>query len=334
MRRGVTYALGSDVVRGATIAVLGERIIDMVPTGDQGGYRALPGGSPANVALALARLEMNPILLGRRADDGLATVLDEHLRASGLSLDGVVTADGLSMLAVCTRNADGSVGYAFYHRDSPDLNWTAEGLTRALALMTERGAVAWHTGSLVSWLGDGADALIDAWHGARERGDMTLSYDPNIRPGVQRREIMRGRVEQFISAAHIVKASDEDGAYLYPDVALDDVCAQWAASGPNLVVLTRGEDGATVWRGDEPPMSVPGYPAVVADTVGAGDTVSAALLAGLSNDFGRDSADRLARLPHGKVRAVVEFALAAAAITCSRPGADPPSSEEVIDFFA
>jgi fructokinase len=211
---------------------------------------------------------------------------------------------------------------------------TAEDLSRALALMTERGAVAWHTGSLVSWLGDGADALIDAWHRARERGDMTLSYDPNIRPGVQRREIMRGRVEQFISAAHIVKASDEDGAYLYPDVALDDVCAQWAASGPNLVVLTRGEDGATVWRGDEPPMSVPGYPAVVADTVGAGDTVSAALLAGLSNDFGRDSADRLARLPHGKVRAVVEFALAAAAITCSRPGADPPSSEEVIDFFA
>lgn len=320
-------------MRGATIAVLGERIIDMVPTDDEGGYRALPGGSPANVALGLARLEMNPILLGRRANDGLAMMLDEHLRAGGLSLDGLVTADGQSMLAVCTRNVDGSVGYAFYHRESPDLCWTSKDLSRAMTLMAERKAVAWHTGSLASWLGDGVDALIDAWHRARDMGVMTLSYDPNTRPGLQGREIMCSRVEEFISAAHIVKASDEDVAYLYPGAAIDDVCAKWAASGPNVVVLTRGADGATVWRGDDTPLSVPGYPVVVADTVGAGDTVSAALLAGLSNDFGLDSADRLARLPQGKVRAVVEFALAAAAITCSRPGADPPNSAEVVNFF-
>lgn len=319
---------------GATIAVLGERIIDMVPTDDAGGYRALPGGSPANVALGLARLGMDPLLLGRRADDGMAVVLDEQLRANGLSREGLIEAGGLSMLAVCTRNPDGSVAYSFYHRDSPDLSWTPEDLARAMARMTSRGAVAWHTGSLVSWLGSGAEALLDAWRAARASGTLTLSYDPNARAGVQDREVMREQVEEFIASAHIVKASDEDVAYLYPGASVDDVCAQWAAAGPSIVVLTRGPQGATVWQPRTEPIQVPGHSVAVADTVGAGDTVTAALLAGFSGECGPDSAARLARLPRDQVRAVVAHATAAAAITCSRPGADPPTATEVEQFLA
>jgi fructokinase len=321
-------------VRGATIAVLGERIVDMVPVDDKGSYRALPGGSPANVALGLARLGMNPMLLGRRARDGFGAVLDEHMRASGLNLDGLIAADGLSMLAVCTRNSDGSVGYVFYHRESPDLCWTSKDLSRAMTLMTERKAVAWHTGSLVSWLGDGVDALIDAWHRAREIGGMTLSYDPNIRPDVQEPEIMRSRVEQFISSAHIVKASDEDVAYLYPEIAAEEVCARWAEAGPSLVVMTRGADGATVWQRDAEPLNVAGYQVAVADTVGAGDTVTAALLTGLASYLGPHSAESIARLPRAQVREIVERAAVAAAITCSRPGADPPDAGEVAQFIS
>lgn len=320
-------------MRSATIAVLGERIIDMVPTDDSGGYRALPGGSPANVALGLARLGMHPLLLGRRADDGLAIILDEQLLASGLSLDGLVAAGGLSMHAVCMRNPDGSMAYSFYHRDSPDLSWTPEDLSRALGLLAARGTVAWHTGSLVSWLGSGVEALLDAWRSARAAGNLTLSYDPNARPGAQDRDVMRDRVEDFIASAHIVKASDEDVAYLYPQTPADDVCARWAVSGPNIVVLTRGAQGATVWQPDAQPMHVPGHCVAVADTVGAGDTVTAALLAGLAGELGPGSEERLARLPGDQVREIVARATAAAAITCSRPGADPPTGTDVDQFL-
>ncbi len=318
---------------GATIAVLGERIIDMVPVGESGGYRALPGGSPANVALALARLGMDPLLLGRRANDGLAVILDGQLDASGLSLDGLVNAGGLSMLAVCTRNPDGSMAYSFYHRDSPDLSWTPEELSREMGHFAARGVVAWHTGSLVSWLGSGVDALLDAWRAARAAGNVTLSYDPNARSGAQDPDVMRDRVEDFIAAAHIVKASDEDVAYVHPQTPVDEVCARWAASGPSIVVLTRGVHGATVWRPGAEPLDVPGHNVAVADTVGAGDTVTAALLAGLADELGSGSVERLARLTGDQVRQIVARATAAAAITCSRPGADPPTAAEVDQFL-
>lgn len=314
------------------IAVLGERIVDFVPGDDPQSYRAVAGGSPANVALGVRRLGGEPVLLGRVGDDGLAGLLDRAITDNGLSTAALLRRSGPSMLAVCTRRDDGSVEYYFYYQGSPDLMWNADDLDEALGAAREAGALAWHTGSLVSWLGPGVDDVLAAWSAAHASGDLTLSYDPNARPGTVPREQMRDRVESFVRLSHVVKVSDEDLSFLYPDQAPESVCARWSTSGPTLVVLTRGPDGVAAWRGGRLVADVPGRPVVVADTVGAGDTITAALLVGLGDAGvlgGSRSASSMSDLDDASVRSILERAVCAAAITCSREGADPPTRAEV-----
>lgn len=309
------------------IAVLGERIVDFVPGDDPAAYRAVAGGSPANVALGVQRLGAPAVLLGRSADDGLAELLDRAITDNGLPTEGILRRDGSSLLAVCTRNEDGSVQYAFYYESAPDLKWTAADLAEALRTARDAGARAWHTGSLVSWLGTGVDDLVDAWRAASAQGDLTLSYDPNARPGTVPRAEMRERVETFVRDADVVKVSDEDLHYLYPERTPEVVCSEWVEAGPGLVVLTRGPHGVAAWRQGHGVIEVPGRSVTVADTVGAGDTISAALLVGLG-DAGVLGGD-LASLTDEQVREILERAVVAAAITCSREGAQPPTRAEV-----
>ena len=311
------------------IAVLGERIVDFVPGVDPQSYRAVAGGSPANVALGVRRLGGEPVLLGRAGDDGLAALLDRAIADNGLSTAALLRRTGPSLLAVCTRQDDGSVSYYFYYQGSPDLMWDADDLDEALGAARAAGATAWHTGSLVSWLGPGVDAVLTAWRAAHEAGDLTLSYDPNARPGTVPREAMRERVEAFVGLSHVVKASDEDLAFLYPGEEPQQVCARWAEQGPSLVVLTRGPRGLAAWRPGRPAIEVPGRAVKVADTVGAGDTVTAALLVGLGDAGALGAGGDIAALTDEAVRAILERAAAAAAITCSREGAQPPTRAEV-----
>lgn len=316
------------------IAVLGERIVDFVPGADPQAYRAVAGGSPANVALGVRRLGGEPVLLGRAGDDGLAGLLDRAIAVNGLSTAALLRRSGPSLLAVCTRQDDGSVSYYFYYQGSPDLLWDATDLGQALAAARAAGASAWHTGSLVSWLGPGVDAVLDAWRAAHDAGDLTLSYDPNARPGTVPREAMRRRVEDFVDLSHVVKVSDEDLDFLYPGEVAEEVCARWADRGPALVVLTRGARGLAAWRPGHPVIEVPGRPVTVADTVGAGDTVTAALLVGLGDAGALGAGDAIAGLSDDVVRAILERAAAAAAITCSREGAQPPTAAEVAAALA
>lgn len=314
---------------GPCIAVLGERIVDFVPVDDAHSYRAVAGGSPANVALGVRRLGGEPVLLGRAGDDGLAGLLDGAILENGLSTAALLRRTGPSLLAVCTRQDDGSVSYYFYYQGSPDLLWDESDLAEALSAARAVGASAWHTGSLVSWLGPGVDAVLAAWRSAHEAGDLTLSYDPNARPGTVPREAMRARVEDFVDVSDVVKVSDEDLAFLYPDESAEAVCERWSASGPALVVLTRGAEGLAAWRPGRSAITVPGRPVVVADTVGAGDTVSAAILVGLG-DAGALGADGdIGALDDETVRVILQRASVAAGITCSRQGAQPPTRAEV-----
>lgn len=311
------------------IAVLGERIVDFVPGEDPQAYRAVAGGSPANVALGVRRLGGDPVLLGRAGDDGLAGLLDRAIADNGLSTAALLRRTGPSLLAVCTRQDDGSVSYYFYYQGSPDLLWDEADLGEALAAARAAGATAWHTGSLVSWLGPGVDAVLAAWRAAREAGDLTLSYDPNARPGTVPQEVMRARVEDFVRLSDVVKVSDEDLAFLYPGEAPEAVCARWIEQGPALVVLTRGPQGLSAWRRDRDVVEAPGRPVEVADTVGAGDTVTAALLVGLGDAGALGAGGDIEGLSDDVVREILERAAVAAAITCSREGAQPPTRGEV-----
>jgi fructokinase len=311
------------------VAVLGERIVDFVPAADPQAYRAVAGGSPANVALGVRRLGGEPVLLGRTGDDGLAGLLDRAIDDNGLSTAALLRRTGPSLLAVCTRQEDGSVSYYFYYQGSPDLLWDKADLDEALGAARAAGATAWHTGSLVSWLGPGVDAVIAAWRAAHDAGDLTLSYDPNARPGTVPRELMRERVEEFVGLSHVVKASDEDLEFLYPDETPETVCARWVESGPSLVVLTRGSRGLAAWRPGRVVVEAPGTSVSVVDTVGAGDTVTAALLVGLGDAGALGGSAGLATLSDTDIQVILERAVAAAAITCSREGAQPPTRAEV-----
>lgn len=311
------------------IAVLGERIVDFVPGDDPQAYRAVAGGSPANVALGVRRLGGEPVLLGRTGDDGLTALLDRAVSDNGLSTAALLRRSGPSLLAVCTRQDDGSVSYYFYYQGSPDLLWDEADLGEALAAARAAGATAWHTGSLVSWLGPGVDAVLDAWRAARDAGDLTLSYDPNARPGTVPREVMRARVEDFVGLSDVVKVSDEDLAFLHPGEAPEAVCARWVEAGPELVVLTRGPQGLAAWRPGRQVVEVAGRPVTVADTVGAGDTVTAALLVGLGDAGALGSQGDIAALSDDVVEGILQRAAVAAAITCSREGAQPPTRAEV-----
>lgn len=311
------------------IAVLGERIVDFVPGEDPQDYRAVAGGSPANVALGVRRLGGEPVLLGRTGDDGLTALLDRAVSDNGLSTAALLRRTGPSLLAVCTRQEDGSVSYYFYYQGSPDLLWDAADLAEALAAARASGATAWHTGSLVSWLGPGVDSVLDAWRAAHAAGDLTLSYDPNARPGTVPREVMRDRVEDFVGLSDVVKVSDEDLAFLYPGEAPETVCARWVDAGPALVVLTRGPQGLAAWRPGRAVVEVPGRRVTVADTVGAGDTVTASLLVGLGDLDALGADGDIGALSDAEVRTILERAAMAAAITCSREGAQPPTRAEV-----
>ena len=311
------------------IAVLGERIVDFVPGDDPQAYRAVAGGSPANVALGVRRLGGEPVLLGRTGDDGLTALLDRAVSDNGLSTAALLRRSGPSLLAVCTRQENGSVSYYFYYQGSPDLLWDEADLGEALSAARAAGATAWHTGSLVSWLGPGVDAVLHAWRAARDAGDLTLSYDPNARPGTVAREVMRERVEDFVRLSDVVKVSDEDLAFLYPEESAEAVCARWVESGPGLVVLTRGPRGLAAWRPGRDMVEVPGRPVAVADTVGAGDTVSAALLVGLGDLGALGTGGDIATLSDTDIAMILDRAAAAAAITCSREGAQPPTRAEV-----
>ena len=311
------------------IAVLGERIIDFVPGGDPQSYRAVAGGSPANVALGVHRLGGEAVLLGRAGDDGLAYLLDRAITDNGLSTAALLRRTGPSVLAVCTRNDDGSVAYYFYYQGSPDFMWDATDLHEALGAARAAGASAWHTGSLVSWLGPGVEAVLAAWREAHEAGDLTLSYDPNARPGTVPRAVMRGRVEDFVVLSHVVKVSDEDLDYLYPGESPEDVCARWIEAGPSIVVLTRGPRGLAAWRPGRSVVEVPGHTVTVADTVGAGDTVTAALLVGLGDAGALGAGGDLSRVDDATLLRILRGAALAAAMTCSREGAQPPTRAEI-----
>lgn len=313
------------------VAVLGERIVDLVPEGEPNVYRAIAGGSPANVALGLARLGVTPLMLARSGGDGFARLLDNHLVANGLPTDAVLHVGGPSALAVVDRQADGSAKYDFWLDAAPDFAWTAKDLDDALAIVRGLGAAAWHTGSLASYAGGSCETVLAAYQQAHAAGDLVLSYDPNARPGMAPVDVMRTRVEAFVSAADVVKVSDEDLAHLYPGEDPGSVCERWLASGPVLVVLTMGGEGVRAWRAGHPVLQAVGPKVVVSDTVGAGDTLSAALLSGLADAGALRPRDEgaIAALSDEALQTILFRACVAAGITCSRAGANPPTKAEV-----
>lgn len=291
-------------------------------------YAALPGGGPANIALGLARLGTRSGFAGRFSAEGFGPWLREHLSSNGVDLSFSVDAREPATLAVVVFDDAGRASYTFYGPETADWQWSASELPASTGAFK-----AVHTGSLVATFEPSASVLAEWLEAVRRGGEAVISFDPNVRPGLISDPVAyRRRLERFASCAHIVKASDEDLAAVYPGEEVEIVAEAWLSGGAALVVVTEGERGATAFHASGARSSWAPPPVDVADTIGAGDAFSSALLACLAREgaLGRAA---LFDLGKAELERAMRQAVAASAFTCTRPGADPPTSGELADFL-
>ncbi|KAB1944380.1 carbohydrate kinase [Micromonospora sp. ALFpr18c] len=308
------------------IVVAGEALIDLVVSAE--GQRAVPGGSPANVAVTLARLDEPVRLLARIGTDEYGRQLTEYLSANRVDLAWAVRADEPTSVAVATLNAAGQASYEFRLAGTADWQWTPQELPE----LAGSPATALHTGSLALALAPGAQVLEGLLAREHRRDGLTVSIDLNLRPSiVTDRAAEQARVRRQVGLAHLVKASDEDLAWLYPDRTVSDVLAGWREAGVSCAVVTRGGEGAWLLAPDGALLEQPVVRTTVVDTVGAGDSFTGGLLAALAalDALGDRPADRLAAVTAQQWAEVLRQAATVAALTCGRRGADPPRRAEV-----
>ncbi|MFE3640466.1 carbohydrate kinase [Streptomyces sp. NPDC059169] len=303
------------------IVVAGESLIDLVPQRAAVGGEALPpllprlGGGPFNTAVALGRLGADVTFCSRVSTDGFGEALLDGLRAAGVGTSLVQRGPEPTTLAVAAIEADGSAGYGFYASGSAD---------RLFALPPElpAGVEALALGTCSLVLEPGASAYEALLHREAARGVFTL-LDPNIRPGlISEPDAYRARFTRWLASVTLLKVSEDDVKWLGGSPE------EWLGLGPAAVVLTHGERGLTVYTRDGAEISVPGVEVTVADTIGAGDTVNAALL----DDLARRAAlasEALLSLGSAGWTEVLSFAARAAALTCARTGAEPPYASDL-----
>ncbi|MFI0236824.1 carbohydrate kinase [Streptomyces sp. NPDC016845] len=305
------------------IVVAGEALIDLVPlsAGGDGGAPALRalaprlGGGPYNTAVALGRLGSATAFCSRVSRDAFGEALLDGVRAAGVDVAPVQRGDEPTTLAVASIGADGSAGYTFYVEGTADRLFAVPD-----ALPAGTRAVSFGTCSLV--LEPGASAYEELMRRAAAQG-LCTALDPNIRPGlIPDADAYRARFKSWLPSTTLLKLSEEDAEWL------GGTPREWLSAGPAAVVITRGGDGLTVLTRDGGEQSVPGERVDVVDTIGAGDTVNAALLHGLAQQDAL-SPSGVAGLSGEDWARLLRFAARAAAVTCSRAGAEPPYASEV-----
>jgi fructokinase len=305
------------------IVVSGEALMDVFAEGSTAtGLRldARIGGSPLNVAMGLARLAQPVAFFGAVSKGFLGDRLMQALRDEGIDLRCTARLDAPTTLSLVGLDAQGVPSYSFYGAGAADRQLPLQALAAAPP------ADAYHFGSyamVVEPVASTQRALVE-----RESARAVIAYDPNIRLNVEPDiQVWRDTLAWMLPHTALLKVSDEDLALLYPGRAPADLARQWLAAGVSLVVVTQGGEGAAAWHAGAE-VRTPPVPVSVVDTVGAGDTFQAALLVALA-ERGLLSKSALARLPTQALQAVLAFAAQAAAITCSRRGADLPRRPEL-----
>ena len=303
----------------STHLMVGEALVDIVATPD-GARPEHPGGSPANVALTLARLGKRPDLLTWLAEDDHGRAVTAHLTSSGVRVLPASYGALRTSTALARIDNHGTATYEF------DLDWQLPEmeLPGDLALV--------HTGSIAAVAPtQPEDALRDLLH--RASTTATITYDPNLRPSIMGDpHTVRPKVEALVKAADVVKVSDADLAWLHPGQQATAVAHQWVHEYEcAMVIVTEGGDGSVAILADGSQVSVPAEKVVVADTVGAGDSFMGALIAALDDQglLGAANRERLHAISPAQSAAILAYASRIAAITVSREGANPPHLDEI-----
>lgn len=308
------------------IVIGGENLIDFVQTSTENGlpvYTAKPGGSCYNVAMAAARQGQNVVYLTPISNDSLGNVLAQRLLDDGVHFAAPRSDKPTSLAVVSVNNSIPS--YQFYRNGTAERDVTLGGLTS----MMPSEAKVFHIGSLA--LIDGEDgAAWEAFFEAQAEAGVLTSLDPNARPVVVNdREPYVARILRMAKQAVVLKLSDEDLEYVFPDMSLDAAFdAMCNESNASLIVLTRGSQGCTA-RTSNLDISMPAALAdPLVDTVGAGDTFMATLLSECISR-GLLTSSELNALSEDDLRAILAKAGKAAAINCERQGCNPPVQQEL-----
>ena len=294
--------------------VCGEVVIDLIPDGTE--RRAVVGGGPANTAKALSKLGIATQFIDGISTDKYGQMALKELHKDGVLLDFVKFSDKPTCLAIVSLNAKGGASYEFVIDDTATFDFSHSWLPDA----TVSKPALLHIGTLVTAIEPAASVLFE-WS-SKVAKVAPIVFDPNIRPAVMidRAKYVK-QVERWISISNAVKVSDDDIYWLYPGQDLDKVAKRWLGMGPELIVVTFGDKGLAGYRKDSK-ISVDAKKVVVADTVGAGDTVGAILVEAIIEDG-------LDKLVNERLTSMLDRAAKAAAITVSRTGALPPSSDEI-----
>jgi fructokinase len=316
--------MSSDSRAGVGVTVIGEAVIDLLPAGPARTFQAAPGGGPYNVAIGLARLGHRASLMARLAQTAFGRILREHAEAEGVDLDAAPRAAEPATLAVVSLDAEARASYDFYFDGTADWQWTAEETGRA-----PEGSAVFHFGSIASWTPPGDARIAELAGRLHRRGDVLISYDPNVRPSLLLDNRHGQRVvERAIRLAHLVKASTDDVAWLYPDRSPGQVARGWLELGASVVVITSSADGAYAYTATGGPVRRPALDITVVDTVGAGDSFTAGLIGSLIGRGLQAPAD-LAGCPADQLSGALDDAILVASVNCERRGNDPPTAADV-----
>ncbi len=293
-------------------------------------FTAVAGGANANVAFALARREHPHQFLGRISNDLFGKQIRKHLADNSVSLDLSISAAEQSTLAFASIDDLGVADYSFYVDNTADWMWRAEELPTTDS-MAEMDASAIQFGCLTMAMEPG-NKIIETWLAEIfDSEQLTLSHDLNMRPALGHHvDSERERVEKLNRISTIIKASDADINWLYPDRDYEEVAQEWMGGLSKLVVITRGAEGAIVFRGQDR-VDIPGLTIDLEDTVGAGDTLMANLLVELDSveGLGEQPLKRIERLDIEDIEKAVKIAVVASAIACEREGCQPPTLREI-----
>ncbi len=276
------------------------------------------GGGPANTAKALARLGHDVYFIDGISSDQYGVMARKELADDEVKLDLALASDKPTCRAIVSLSESGGASYVFEIEGTATFDFSLDWLPDPSRFKPQ----VLHIGTLVTVIQPSADVLYDWALNVAEFAPIV--FDPNIRPSVMGdRDLYEASVEKWAAISTVIKVSDDDLAWLFPDKSIEEVANRWVVDGAALVVVTRGADGITGYTA-EGAVSVDGAKIVVADTVGAGDTVGAIIVEamvekGIMALTGEVLADTLTR------------AATAAGITCSRKGAQPPYKHELIN---
>ena len=295
-----------------SIWVCGEVLIDVLPSGP------VVGGGPANTAKALARLGHTVDFIDGISTDAYGVNARKELERDGVGLSLSLSSDKPTCTATVSLDSHGSASYEFLIDGSATFDFAHSWLPDPERLKPS----VLHIGTLVTIV-EPASSVLYEW-AVKTAEFAPVVFDPNVRSSVVAdRDKYRAAVEKWVGISRVVKLSDDDISWLYPDQSMDEVAKNWIAGGTSLVVVTRGAHGIIGYT-EHGLEEVDGAKVAVVDTVGAGDTVGAILVEGIINQS-------VSGLQGQVLNAVLHRAVIAAGITVSRAGAQPPRLHELVE---